>query len=137
MAIVPEDDSPQLMLIPCTKGLFQCMLTQQGHFMYCMEAYYQNINVSRAVLINDDEVLVSLQDIEDQSQCRLVILNLDTREEKIVLKPDNAIYCIDICKIPSRPDLPLYVIMKTVNGIQLVDTQKQRHYDIATNKSNF
>ena len=89
------------------------------------------------MLINEDEVLVSLQDMEDQSQCRLVILNLDTREEKIVLELDNAIYCIDICKIPSRPDLPLFVIMKTVNGIMLVDTQKQRHYDIATNKSNF
>lgn len=74
------------------------------------------------MLINEDEVLISLQDMEDQSQCRLVILNLDTREEKIVLELDNAIYCIDICKIPCRPDLPLFVIMKTVNGIMLVDT---------------
>lgn len=76
------------------------------------------------MLINEDEMLVSLPS-------KLVILNLDTRQEKIVIQADSgAAYFIDMCKIPSNPGEPAYFILHTGKGLQLVNTDKRRCYDL-------
>ena len=36
----PEGE-PQTIFVFTTNGLYQCVLTPQGHFMYCMEAFYE------------------------------------------------------------------------------------------------
>ena len=46
--------------------------------MYCMESFYEKENVTHCMMINEDEMLISLQN-------KMVILNLDTRAEKNVL----------------------------------------------------
>ena len=126
---------PQMLFCPTSSGMYQCMLTAQGYFMYCMESYYEGVNVSNSVVINDDEMLLSLQS-DDWN--KLVILNLDTREEKVVIKPDPSIYFIDIIPIPSNPGDTPYFILHTGKGIQIVNTEKQKSYALASNmQTNF
>lgn len=106
----PEGE-PQTVFIPTTNGLYQCVVTQQGHFMYCMEAFYEGCNVTDCALIDEDEMLVSLQN-------KMVILNLDTRSEKIVLEAESGIaYFIDMAKIPQSPGADPYFILHTGKGI--------------------
>jgi len=63
--------------MPSSGGLFPCILTDDGMFMYLMQSHFLDINVTNCVVINVDEVLCSLQH-EDWN--KLVILNLDTLE---------------------------------------------------------
>ena len=62
--------------------------------MYCMESFYEGYNVTNAVVVNEDEMLISYSSQEGQT--KLVILNLDTKEEKIMIHPDSAAYFHDI-----------------------------------------
>ena len=59
------------------------MLTPQGHFMYCMESFYEGLEVTNCKELNEEELLLSIQ----QEQQKLVIFNLDTREEKLIILP--------------------------------------------------
>lgn len=34
------DGEPQTIFMPSTNGMFQCILTEGGQFMYCMESFY-------------------------------------------------------------------------------------------------
>lgn len=36
----PEGE-PQTVFVPSTNGMFQCVVTLQGHFMYCMESFFE------------------------------------------------------------------------------------------------
>lgn len=53
--------------------------------------------MTNACIINEDEVLIAIQ---DEKSGKLVILNLDTRQEKIIISPDT-VYFLDIVRIPS------------------------------------
>ena len=65
--------------------------------MYCMESFYVKQNVTHAMMINEDEMLIALEN-------KMVILNLDTREEKNVLEADSGLaFFFDMCKIPQNP----------------------------------
>ena len=114
----------QTVFVPSSNGIFQCVITPHGQFIYCMESFYEGQNVTNCMLINEDEMLVSLP-------TKLVILNLDTRQEKILIQADSgAAYFIDMCKIPTNPGEPDYFIVHTGKGIQLVNTGKRRCYDL-------
>ena len=82
--------------------------------MYTMESYYEGISVTNSVVINEDEMLLSLHTEEWN---KLVILNLDTRQEKVILEPESAAYYIDLATIPRNPDFPLYFIAHTGKGV--------------------
>lgn len=58
-----------------------------------MESYYDGINVTNAVVINEDELLISTL---NEGQNKLVILNLETKEERIVIAPEAAVQVLDI-----------------------------------------
>jgi len=69
-------------------------------------------------------MLISLQN-------KMVILNLDTRSEKIVIEAQSgSAYFIDMIKIPQSPGADTYFILHTGKGIQLVNTVKGRCYDL-------
>lgn len=36
------------------------MLTPQGYFMYCMESFYEGVEVTNCQELNEDEMLLSL-----------------------------------------------------------------------------
>ena len=44
--------------------------------MYCMESFYEGVNVTQALQNDEDYLLVSL--IENDTEMRVVKLNLDT-----------------------------------------------------------
>ena len=69
------EGEPQILYIPTTNGLYCCMVTEQGQFMYNMESFYEGVNVTNSVIINEDELLCSL---ETEEWKKLVILNLET-----------------------------------------------------------
>ena len=109
-----------------------------------MQSYYEGINVTNSMLVNEDEMLLSLEFTdedggEDASWHKLVILDLDTREEKIVIAPEAAVNILDICRIPCfGEDENPYFIMHTGKGLQLVNPTKLRSYDLAMNaQTNF
>ena len=104
-----------------------------------MQSYYEGANVTNSVFINEDEMLVSLELYEDDdSWHKLVILDLDTSEEKIVISPEAAVNILDICRIPCGEGESPYFIMHTGKGLQLVNPAKQRSYDLAQNvQTNF
>ena len=108
------EGEPHTLFIPTTSGMYQCALTPQGQFMYTMESYYEGISVTNSVVINEDEMLLSLHTEEWN---KLVILNLDTRQEKVILEPESAAYYIDLATIPRNPDFPLYFIAHTGKGV--------------------
>lgn len=81
----PND--PQLMLVATSSGMYQCMVTNLGHLMYCMEVYFEGENVTNVCSINDEDFLVSYTTLSD-GLTKLVIFNLDTREEKVMIHPD-------------------------------------------------
>ena len=66
------------------------------------------------MVINEDELLISLF-VEGQN--KLVILNLDSKEEKVVIAPEQAVYFLDICKVPGNPGGGNFYIMHTGKGI--------------------
>jgi len=100
-----------------------------------MESYYDGQNVTNATVINEDELLLSLF---MEGRNKLVILNLDTKEEKVVIAPDQAVCFLDICKIPGNPGGGNFYILHTGKGIQLVDTETCKAYDLAVNEqTNF
>lgn len=53
-----------------------CVIYATGDFAYCMESYYEDKNVTNAIVINEDELLLSLF---MEGQNKLVILNLETK----------------------------------------------------------
>ena len=87
------EGEPQTIFLPTTGGLFICVLHDTGDFAYCMESYYDGINVTNAVVINEDELLISTL---NEGQNKLVILNLETKEERIVIAPEAAVQVLDI-----------------------------------------
>lgn len=82
--------------------------------MYNMESFYEGINVTNSVIINEDELLISLQ---TEKWNKLVILDLETREEKVVIEPSNAVDILDICRIPCNEGEAPYFILHTCKGI--------------------
>ena len=119
----PENE-PQTVFIPSTNGLYQCVVTPQGHFMYCMESFYEGKNVMNCKMIDEDQMLVCLQE-------RMIILNLDTRAEKIVLEAESGTaFFIDMCKIPQNPGTNPYFIVHTGRGVQLVNAKLGKCYDL-------
>ena len=91
--------------------------------------------MTNSVLINEDELLVSLQKDE---WCKIVILNLDTQTEKVIIEPENAVYCLDMAKVPQIDGMPPYFIMHTGKGLTLVNAEKRKTYDLAqNNQTNF
>ena len=81
------EDSPQTIFLPSTEGVYMAVITPDGNFIACMgEEYYPGVNVSNAVILNEDEMLLSIQ---EEAASRLVIINLDTKEEKIIIKPNK------------------------------------------------
>ena len=100
--------------------------------MYCMESYYEGTNVINAKEINEDEMLLALC---NEGENKLVILNLDTREEKVVIKPDECVFILDMIKIPSNPN---FFALHTGKGITLINVVKCKTYELAFNtQSNF
>lgn len=77
-------------------------------------------------------MLVSLQNV-DSDEHKLVILNLDTGEERVVIEPNSASYFFDMQKIPCGPNLPLHFLLHTGKGIQIVNAEKGKAYDLADN----
>ena len=106
-----------------------------------MEVYYEGFNVTNSVFIDEDHMLVSLEHYEEETEDewhKLVILDLDTREEKVVIEPEAAVNILDICRIPSGEDENPYFIMHTGKGLQLVNPVKRKSYDLAQNaQTNF
>lgn len=101
--------------------------------MYSMESFYEGLNVTNSVFIDEDTMLVSLESSEEDWN-KLVILDLETREEKVVISPDAAYTILDICRIPLNPtdeEKNPYFIMHTGKGIQLVNPAKLKSYDLA------
>ena len=103
-----------MIFVPTTRGMFQCALTPQGQFMYTMESFYEGISVTNSYCVSEDEMLLSLHTEEWD---KLVILNLDTRQEKVILEPESAVYFIDLAAIPREPDFPFYFIAHTAKGL--------------------
>ena len=87
----------EIFYTPTTNGLYECQLNEEGQILYTTTSFFMGINVTNSVLINEDELLVSLQ-TDDWN--KMVILNLETQQEKVIIEPENAIYCLDICKVP-------------------------------------
>ena len=81
-----------------------------------MESYYEGHNVSNVRLINQDEMLVSYTNTQDQST-KLVIINLDTKQEKVLIHPDASAYFLDIAMIPSSPGSSPFFIVHTGKGL--------------------
>ena len=103
--------------------------------MYTMEAFYEGINVTNAVEANEDELIISLQ---TEEQNKLVIVNIDTKEEKIIIEPESATYFLDMVKIPSSTESQDYFLFHTAKGLQIVNPNKRKSYDLAQNSlSNF
>ena len=117
-------------MMPSTSGLFLSIITETGQFMYIMESHFAGSNVTNCVIINEDEVLCSIQDDE---VCKLVILHLDTKEEKIVIQPEREIYFLDIVAIPG---ISSFFVMHTGRGIHLIDADHQKTYDLCHNEQN-
>ena len=82
--------------------------------MYTMESWYEEISVTNSIVVNEDELLLSLHTEEWD---KLVIFNLETRQEKIIVEPESAVYFIDLRAIPRNPDFPFYFIAHTAKGI--------------------
>ena len=116
-------------------GLKEGVITPEGSFMYCMESYYVGINVTNSVVINDDEMLLSIQ---KKNANKLVIFNLETKEEKVVIKPENGVYILDIQKVPFSDSEHAFFMMHTGKGIELVNVAKNKTYLLAQNaQTNF
>ena len=99
--------------------------------MYCMESFYEKQNVTNCMMINEDEMLISLQN-------KMVIYNLDTQMEKVVLESDSGqAFFIDMCMIPQNPGSNPYFILHTGRGIQLVNAAIGRCYDLVLDEQEF
>ena len=110
----PEGE-PQTLFLPSTNGVYMAVITPDGNFIACMgEEYYPGVNVSNAVILNEDEMLLSIQ---EEAASRLVIINLDTKEETVIIEPDKDFQVLDMCKIPMLQGEPSYFIMHSARGI--------------------
>ena len=56
-----EMDSPQIFYTPTTNGLYEVSLDDDGQFVYSFVNFFTGVNVTNSILINEDELLVSLQ----------------------------------------------------------------------------
>ena len=129
------EGEPQTLFVPTTNGIFISVIYPTGDFAYCMESYYDGINVTNALVLNEDELLLSTL---HEGQNKLIILNLETKQERIIISPEAAVYFLDICKIPGSPGGCNFYILHTGKGIQLVNAEQQKAYDLATNvQTNF
>ncbi len=129
----PEGE-PQSLFLPSTNGLYLCVLTPTGQFMYCMESYYEGINVTNAVQIDEDEMLVSI--IENDTQMKVCKIHLDTREETIIVPATDNFYVLDISLIPFSTDdscFSSFFLMHTGRGILLVNAVKGKKYMLSQN----
>ena len=66
----------EIFYTPTTNGLYECQLNEEGQLLYTTVSFFPGINVTNSVLINEDELLVSL---EAENWNKMVILNLDTQ----------------------------------------------------------
>ena len=96
--------------------------------MYCMECYYEGQNVTNAAIINQDEVLISVQ---AENKNRLVVFNLETKVEQVIREPCGSLICMDFCLIPQIMDATPYYILHTGEGLELVNTEKRKTYQLA------
>ena len=55
-----EMDAPQFFYTPTTNGLYELSLDNDGQFVYSFVSFFNGINVTNAILINQDEMLVTL-----------------------------------------------------------------------------
>ena len=125
-----EGAETEELFLPTTDGLYVCMITQTGQFLYSMESYYEGLNVINALVINEDELVLSFFQIEDnESLNKVVIFNLETKQEKMVIDLKSA-QIFDICTIPGNPGGEKYFMMHTGKGIQLVNSEKRKTYDL-------
>lgn len=79
------------------------MLNDFGDFLWNMESFYVGDNVTNAVVINDNELLLSLHSgtEDNRNKNKLVILNLETKKEDTIIDEENSVYFLDVCKIPG------------------------------------
>lgn len=117
--------------MPTDRGLFPCILTEHGQFLYLMQSHFLDMSVTNCAIINEDEVLCSIQ---HQESNQLVILNLETMEQKLIIEPTGALYILDITKIPSGDAANPYFILHTGKGISMVNVQNFKTYDLALNQ---
>ena len=61
----------------------------------------------------------------------MVILNLDTHAERVIITPDIGVYCMDICKIPQTEGMDPYFIIHSGKGLTLINVRKGKTYDLA------
>ena len=104
-----------------------------------MESYYEGCNVTNALQIDDDEMLVSI--IENDTEMRVCKINLDTRNETMIIPPQDKVLVLDISLIPFSEDAAsknAFFLMHTGKGIFLVNAIKGKKYLLAQNEqSNF
>lgn len=84
-----------------------------------MESYYEGSNIINAVVINEDELLLSFYTFDDESGksvSKLVILNLETKEEKMMIDLKST-QVFDICSLPGHPGGGKFFILHTGKGI--------------------
>ena len=48
----PCPGEPQMLMIPTSSGMYQCILTQLGQLLYCMESFFEGSNVTNVVVVN-------------------------------------------------------------------------------------
>ena len=130
-----EMDAPQLFYAPTTNGLYELSLNDDGQFVYAFVSFFNGTNVTNAIFINEDEMLVSLQTGQEN---KMVIFNLDTHVSKVIIDPENGVYCMDICKIPQTQGMDPYFIIHSGKGLTLINVRKGKTYDLAFNdQENF
>ncbi len=113
------EGEPEDLFLPTTSGLYCCMVTPEGQFLYSMESYYEESNIINAVMINEDELLLSFYTFDDESGNsinKLVILNLETKEEKMMIDL-KSVQVFDICTLPGQPGGGKFFILHTGKGI--------------------
>ena len=130
--IVPNraEGEPEQTLMATTNGLYIAIVTEEGQFMYCMESFFKGSNVTNCVIITVDEVLCSIQ---KEQENRLVIVNLETQTELTIINAENAVYYIDMAKIPHNEGDPAYYLMHSGRGISMLDSEKKTEYQLALN----
>ena len=130
------DGEPQQLLMPSERGLFPCIVTEDGNFLYMMQSHFLDQNVTNCAVIDEDRVLCSIQ--EPNNEGRLVILNLDSFEEIVVIQPDVQMYILDITRFSSGDGVSNYFILHTGRGVKLVNVENAKCYDLANNsQGNF
>ncbi len=84
-----------------------------------MESWYEGFNIINSVVINKSELLLSFYTFDDDS-CesfnKLVILNHETREEKMIIDL-KSVQVFDIGTLPGNTGGDKFFILHTGKGI--------------------